>query len=93
MKNVILRGCTLRNTDWVFGIVVNTGNDTKIMQSATAPPNKWSDVMMNLNKMIGLLCLGLIVLCSAAATVFVTWQNEIAKVRLLRSRFCESIYI
>ncbi|OQS02099.1 phospholipid-transporting ATPase [Thraustotheca clavata] len=79
IKNVLLRGCTLRNTDWVYGLVLNTGSDTKIMQSASSPPNKWSDVMLTLNKMIGILCLGLLVLCSIAATVFVTWQNEIAK--------------
>ena len=29
VKNVLLRGCNLRNTDWVFGLVLNTGNDTK----------------------------------------------------------------
>ncbi|KDO30716.1 hypothetical protein SPRG_04618 [Saprolegnia parasitica CBS 223.65] len=79
IKNVLLRGCTLRNTDWVYGVVLNTGSDTKIMQSASSPPNKWSDVMLTLNKMIGILCIGLIVLCAIAATVFVTWQNEIAK--------------
>ncbi|OQR97796.1 phospholipid-transporting ATPase [Achlya hypogyna] len=79
IKNVLLRGCTLRNTDWVYGLVLNTGSDTKIMQSASAPPNKWSDVMLTLNKMIGILCVGLLVLCAIAATVFVTWQNEIAK--------------
>ncbi|KAH9102893.1 hypothetical protein LEN26_015425 [Aphanomyces euteiches] len=79
IKNVLLRGCTLRNTDWVYGIVLNTGSDTKIMQSASSAPTKWSDVMITLNKCIGFLCIGLIVLCSVAATVFVTWQNQIAK--------------
>ncbi|RHY32050.1 hypothetical protein DYB32_002918 [Aphanomyces invadans] len=79
IKNVLLRGCTLRNTDWVYGLVLNTGSDTKIMQSASAAPTKWSDVMVTLNKCIGMLCIGLVVLCSVAATVFVTWQNQIAR--------------
>ncbi|KAF0715850.1 Aste57867_3139 [Aphanomyces stellatus] len=79
IKNILLRGCTLRNTDWVYGLVLNTGSDTKIMQSASSAPTKWSDVMITLNKCIGILCIGLMVLCSVAATVFVTWQNEIAK--------------
>ena len=40
VKNVLLRGCNLRNTDWVFGLVLNTGNDTKIIQSFSALPSK-----------------------------------------------------
>lgn len=31
IKNVLLRGCTLKNTDYVYGIVLYVGNDTKIM--------------------------------------------------------------
>ena len=30
MNQFILRGCTLRNTDWIIGIVVFTGVETKI---------------------------------------------------------------
>lgn len=28
--SVLLRGCTVRNTDWAVGLVVNTGRDTKV---------------------------------------------------------------
>ncbi|TYZ61857.1 hypothetical protein PybrP1_000880 [[Pythium] brassicae (nom. inval.)] len=38
-KNVLLRGCNLRNTDWVLGLVLNTGPDTKIMQSSVDAPS------------------------------------------------------
>jgi magnesium-transporting ATPase (P-type) len=31
--NVVLRGCVLRSTDWIVGIVVNAGHDVKVMQS------------------------------------------------------------
>ena len=40
--SLLLRGCTLRNTEWIYGLVINTGPDTKIMQAATATPSKWS---------------------------------------------------
>ncbi|GLD94842.1 hypothetical protein PINS_up003467 [Pythium insidiosum] len=78
-KNVLLRGCNLRNTDWVFGLVLNTGPDTKIMQSSSAAPTKWSDVMLMINKMIGILCLMLFCICAVAATCYITWQHEITR--------------
>ena len=28
--NMLLRGCQLRNTEWVLGLVLSTGRDTKI---------------------------------------------------------------
>ncbi|KAG3115428.1 Phospholipid-transporting ATPase 3 [Phytophthora idaei] len=79
VKNVLLRGCNLRNTDWVFGLVLNTGNDTKIMQSASGAPSKWSDLMLNINRMIVILCLGLFVACAMAATCYITWQYDIVR--------------
>lgn len=74
-KNMLLRGCTLRNTDWALGLVLNTGSDTKIIQNSAATPRKWSSIMQKLNGMILLLCLTLFVLCGTAATVFVVWQD------------------
>ena len=38
-EHFILRGCTLRNTDWIYGVTIFTGHDTKIMlNSAVARP-------------------------------------------------------
>jgi phospholipid-transporting ATPase len=43
-KNFILRGCSLRNTKYVFGVVCYTGPYTKIMLNSTKPRNKISRV-------------------------------------------------
>lgn len=37
---VLPRGATLRNTSWVFGIVIYTGHDTKLMRNSTSAPLK-----------------------------------------------------
>ena len=40
MTNVLLRGSSLRNTEYVLGLVINTGRDTKAPAAATplVPP-------------------------------------------------------
>ncbi|CAH0478820.1 unnamed protein product [Peronospora belbahrii] len=76
IKNVLLRGCQLRNTEWIYGLVVNTGPDTKIMQSATATRPKWSSINETVNKMIIWLFLMLCVFCSVATTVQVSWLSD-----------------
>jgi phospholipid-translocating P-type ATPase (flippase) len=43
-QNLLLRGCVLRNTEWVYGLVVNTGHDTKIMMSSTTGKVKTSSL-------------------------------------------------
>lgn len=52
INNMLLRGCTLRNTDWVIGIVIYTGEDTKIMLNAGVTPSKRSKMSRELNVMV-----------------------------------------
>ena len=40
--NLMLRGCQLRNTDYVYGITVFQGPDTKIMRNSAKPKYKFS---------------------------------------------------
>uniref|UniRef100_A0A7S1TDZ2 Phospholipid-transporting ATPase n=1 Tax=Compsopogon caeruleus TaxID=31354 RepID=A0A7S1TDZ2_9RHOD len=43
-ENFLLRGCTLRNTEYVLGVVVNTGRETKLMMNIKPAPRKRSTV-------------------------------------------------
>jgi len=41
---MLLRGCKLKNTDWVIGLIVYTGEDTAIMMNGSRPFNKISSI-------------------------------------------------
>ncbi|KAF5094733.1 hypothetical protein DV451_004925 [Geotrichum candidum] len=49
INNLLLRGCTLRNTKWVIGVVVFTGPDTKIIINSGETPSKRSKISRELN--------------------------------------------
>lgn len=49
INNLMLRGCTLRNTKWVVGIVLFTGPDTKIILNTGETPYKKSKLSRELN--------------------------------------------
>ncbi|KAI1392437.1 phospholipid-translocating P-type ATPase [Hypoxylon trugodes] len=64
IDNLLLRGCNLRNTEWVLGVVIFTGQDTKIMQNAGVTPSKRARIARELNfnvvcnfGILGALCL------------------------------------
>ncbi|MQL70881.1 hypothetical protein Taro_003201 [Colocasia esculenta] len=68
-QQLLLRDSKLRNTEYVFGAVVFTGHDTKVMQNATNPPSKRSKVERKMDKIIYLL-LCLLVLISTIGSIF-----------------------
>ncbi|OWB86297.1 hypothetical protein B5S33_g4983 [[Candida] boidinii] len=48
----LLRGASLRNTQWIQGLVIFTGHETKLMRNATAAPIKRTDVERIINLQI-----------------------------------------
>ncbi|CAM1501748.1 Fc.00g037320.m01.CDS01 [Cosmosporella sp. VM-42] len=69
IDNLLLRGCNLRNTEWVLGVVVFTGHDTKIMMNAGITPSKRARIAREMN--FNVICnFGiLLVMCLLAAIV------------------------
>ena len=51
-KNLLLRGCTLKNTPYCYGICLYVGNQTKIMMNQKKAPAKISNLMRLMNKLL-----------------------------------------
>lgn len=49
INNMLLRGCSLRNTEWILGVVVFTGVETKIMLNSGETPTKRPQLAKDLN--------------------------------------------
>lgn len=67
-ENILIRGSSLRNTEYVLGLVINTGRDTKLMQNVKPRPRKNSRLERMTNKFL-FLSLALQVAIVIALTV------------------------
>ncbi|KAN0043355.1 hypothetical protein ACTA71_011007 [Dictyostelium dimigraforme] len=67
----LLRGCVLRNTEWVYGAVVYTGEDTKLMQNSTDAPSKRSTLEKLVNRALINLFIIMFVVCVVGMIVSV----------------------
>ncbi|KAI1427418.1 hypothetical protein F5Y12DRAFT_171568 [Xylaria sp. FL1777] len=81
IDNLLLRGCNLRNTEWVLGVVVFTGHDTKIMMNAGATPSKRARIARELNVNV-LLNFGILfIICLLCAIINgVSWAKTDASI-------------
>ncbi|GAA5901112.1 uncharacterized protein JCM6883_004758 [Sporobolomyces salmoneus] len=67
INELLLRGCALRNTKWVIGLVLFTGADTKIMLNQGETPSKRSKIEKETNFNVLINFLVLILLCIGCA--------------------------
>ncbi|KAJ8297759.1 hypothetical protein KUTeg_024290 [Tegillarca granosa] len=72
---ILLRGAMLRNTKWVFGIVIYTGHDTKIMLNSTSAPLKRSNVEKVTNHQILILFIILMILALISTIANEVWTQ------------------
>ncbi|XP_039126290.1 putative phospholipid-transporting ATPase 9 [Dioscorea cayenensis subsp. rotundata] len=84
-QQLLLRDSKLRNTDYIYGVVIFTGHDTKVMQNATKPPSKRSKIERKMDKIISLL-LSALVLISLIGSIFfaITTSNDIKDGKIKR---------
>lgn len=78
LQQILLRDSKLRNTDYIYGVVIFTGHDTKVMQNATDPPSKRSKIERRMDKIIYIL-FGILILISSIGSVFfwLSTKNDI----------------
>eukprot|EP00301_Raphidiophrys_heterophryoidea_P000583 c10294_g1_i2.p1 GENE.c10294_g1_i2~~c10294_g1_i2.p1 ORF type:complete len:859 (-),score=189.42 c10294_g1_i2:1804-4380(-) len=75
-NNLILRGCELRNTNYIFGVAVYTGGETRIQMNASSPVPKRSRIEAAMEiEIFRILSLQLI-LCFIAAVIFGVLRQE-----------------
>ncbi|KAJ6662302.1 hypothetical protein lerEdw1_012466 [Lerista edwardsae] len=72
---ILLRGAQIRNTQWVLGIVVYTGHDTKLMQNSTKAPLKRSNVEKVTNMQILILFCILLVMALVSSVGALLWNR------------------
>ena len=75
---MILRGCKLKNTDWVIGTVIYTGDDTAIMMNSSDPFTKTSNIEKQVN---------IIILIIFAFELFCTFGTGIYGLFMCRSNY------
>ncbi|KAH1131317.1 hypothetical protein J1N35_002695 [Gossypium stocksii] len=51
-QQLLLRDSKLRNTDYIFGVVIFTGRDTKVIQNSTEPPSKRSKIEKRMDNIV-----------------------------------------
>jgi len=75
-SNIILRGCQLKNTDWIVGVVVYAGQETKAMLNSAISPSKRSRLEIYMNRETLWLSVFLLVMCAAVATGMGLWLHH-----------------
>ncbi|GAA0155851.1 primary active transporter [Lithospermum erythrorhizon] len=66
-NQILLRGCSLRNTEYIVGAVVFTGHETKVMMNSMKIPSKRSTLEKKLDKLIIALFTVLFCMCLLGA--------------------------
>ena len=69
INELLLRGCSLRNTDWIIGMVLFTGEDTKIMLNGGETPSKRSKIEKETNFNVMMNFVLLFIMCLVCAII------------------------
>lgn len=68
VENMLWRGCSLKNTAYIYGLTVFTGHDTKVMKNSAKSRYKMSNVEVLTNYSIGLILVSQFILSTIGAS-------------------------
>ena len=71
--SILLRGSCLRNTDWVIGVCIYSGHETKIMKNGTNAVAKTSKIAKATNNYIVITMIFQFILSNVAAVATSIW--------------------
>ncbi|KAF3656457.1 putative serine/threonine-protein kinase fray2-like isoform X2 [Capsicum annuum] len=85
VQQILLRGLKLRNTDYVYGVIIFTGHDTKVMQNSPDPPSKKSGIEKRMDRIIYVL-FGTVITIAFIGSIFfgIETKNDISGGKLRR---------
>ncbi|KAG9148898.1 hypothetical protein Leryth_024866 [Lithospermum erythrorhizon] len=85
LQQILVRDSKLRNTEYVYGAVIFTGQDTKVMQNSVDPPSKRSRIEKKMDKVIYVLFSILILVSSIGSVFFGVWtRNDLENGKMKR---------
>uniref|UniRef100_A0A3B3VGL6 Phospholipid-transporting ATPase n=1 Tax=Poecilia latipinna TaxID=48699 RepID=A0A3B3VGL6_9TELE len=74
---ILLRGCTVRNTEWCFGLVIFAGSDTKLMQNSGRATFKRTRIDQLMNILVLCIFGFLATICAIMTVGHAVWEvNE-----------------
>ncbi|KAG2378857.1 hypothetical protein C9374_008005 [Naegleria lovaniensis] len=76
MDNLLLRGCTLKNTQFIYGVAIYVGKDTKILNNTKENRVKRNALEVTLNQILAVLVLLQQVICAIVAGLHGAFQND-----------------
>merc|ERR1719253_1601222 len=84
--NIVYRGCTIRNTEWIIALVAYVGPDTKIIKNMVKTKFKMSFLYIQINSAVKGLFLFLFCLCLLYAILGSSWLASRLDVEYLGAR-------
>ena len=67
ITNIIKKGSSLKNTEFIIGLVIYTGHDTKLMMNQIKGKRKYSDLEKKMYKNIIMIFIFLVLICFLCA--------------------------
>ena len=66
----------MRNTDWIHGFVLYTGEQSKIMMNSRSSRNKRSNMEHTINRLLLLIAAFFLLFCVISSLLYNTWTNN-----------------